>query len=702
MNKSIENVGNQETLKFIANSSDATIDKIDKVMIAYYENLTYDILSNAYKVIDGIINDTIQAAQSACILMHDTQGELSNAIIYPNPTIKDNAKKPFLFANYKGEAIVLGDKAPQQWAVLGINNAIALHQAIKQEGNIQVITLPNELKGCFTKMIRTFKPSHVFTTLDCLDGIMDDLKEKMADYNGVIYAGIGDLETSLLVFDYDLTGFISDESTKVIRLETWDELGSLSQHGKRGNTYPLDWFAPSLREVVERLAYHAQVPLSMAGQAVLGALSTIGQAFINAPFSYGHQPSSLFLLTQAKSGGGKSTVSKYAYKAISEHDKQMHQQFSEQMQEYIAQVRSLKGEEKANFIINNPKPVDKKLITSDATIERILDKYVIDGIKNLSWTSSEAGKFFGGHTMQTDTQVSACGNITALYDGQAVNRERSQRNTDIWQTTAYDCRFTFDLSGQPIVIEAAFSDALIVEQGLLPRFLLSCEPTLQGSRDWASEERLTANVYSDEVLNGFWTRCKFLLSNEPQKHYANDYNPFHDPDPDRDSVGRVNMPFATGARKCLAQFQQSVEVRQRSDGDLCHYTAFASRMAENASRIATLQAFYDGKIELEIEYLERAFKLVEYSVKEFINYHETNHEELNDAEKLIVWLVNKRKTQKTGELPYSICQSQVSPKHLRKKNDFETLTNALIETNHIKIQSEDDKRFIIINPKLLE
>lgn len=95
MNKSIENVGNQETLKFIANSSDATIDKIDKVMITYYEDLTHDILSNAYKVIDGIINDTIQAAQSACILMHDTQGELSNAIIYPNPTIKDNAKNPF-------------------------------------------------------------------------------------------------------------------------------------------------------------------------------------------------------------------------------------------------------------------------------------------------------------------------------------------------------------------------------------------------------------------------------------------------------------------------------------------------------------------------------------------------------------------------------------------------------------------------------
>lgn len=83
-------------------------------------------------------------------------------------------------------------------------------------------------------------------------------------------------------------------------------------------------------------------------------------------------------------------------------------------------------------------------------------------------------------------------------------------------------------------------------------------------------------------------------------------------------------------------------------------------------------------------------------MSERINYSDMADNEPSDIQKLLAWLIKKG-----DNLPYSLCQSQVTPKHLRRKAEFETVINALVETNHIKIKDQDGKRFININPKLL-
>lgn len=74
----------------------------------------------------------------------------------------------------------------------------------------------------------------------------------------------------------------------------------------------------------------------------------------------------------------------------------------------------------------------------------------------------------------------------------------------------------------------------------------------------------------------------------------------------------------------------------------------------------------------------------------------------NDAQKLINWLVNYCNRQSIKQLAYSMAQSKVNPKHLRKKQNFELITEVLDSEGYIKIITNGKSRVIQIRPKLLE
>ena len=440
-----------------------------------------------------------------------------------------------------------------------------------------------------------------------------------------------------------------------------------------------------LGEAVQAIAYYAQVPLSIAGQAVLGALSTLGQGYVNAPMGYEHKPASLFLLTEAESTAGKTQASRLAYYAIHQHEKMQYKAFIEAIDEWQTQKDSLKGKERAEFIASEPQPQNPNTTVRDITIEALLDKFIIGDCKNLSLSSDEAGQFFGGHTMKSDTVSNALSSLTTLWSDGRANRERSIKSQyGTPKTTAYDVRLTIDLAGQRAIIEPALNDSLMNGQGFLARFLISCEPSLIGERDWNSEQRLNANPYTDQRLITFWQRCNCLL----------------DPLPTERLDERFNLPFGIGAKKLLADYQQSVEHRQKQGKQLEYLRAFAGRMAENATRIATLFAYFDNQKTLNVEYLERAFLLVEYSINERLRYAEIQTQDKNDTEKLIEWIISKA----TGKNPPMLNKSFISqnaPTALRGKK-LDGLLWDLESMGYLRIEQQERKKLVFINPILFK
>lgn len=423
----------------------------------------------------------------------------------------------------------------------------------------------------------------------------------------------------------------------------------------------------------------------MAGQCVLGVLSTIGQGFVNAPFGGEHKPASLFLLTQAPSGAGKTQANRLAYKAVHEYDKAIYQEFKALMDEYQNAKETKRSKEGAEYLAMNHEPINATLTLDDATAEGILDRFIMDDVYNQSWATDEAGKFFGGYSMKADTNANALSIFTSLWSGGKVQRMRSKRGKGAtYKTNAYDCRFTLDLSGQAVILESAINDPLLTGQGLLARCLFSAEASLIGDRDWITERTPHENPH----LIAFWKRCRAFLD-KGVSYYPNG------------TPKRLNLPFGKGARQTLSRYQQRIEYEQAKGGRLANHTAFASRMAENASRIATLFAWFDGCERVEVEYLEQAFLLTDYSMNAWLNYGEQSSDEPSDIEKLLGWLVKQCKAQMVDSLPYAFAQSNISVRALRKKEPFALAVQVLYETNHVKLIEDNGKRTITINPCLL-
>lgn len=457
--------------------------------------------------------------------------------------------------------------------------------------------------------------------------------------------------------------------------EPWGEPSPLDDKYHKENDYPLDSFGSELAGVITQIAYYAQVPLAVAGQSVLGVLSAIGQRMANAPFLNTHIPASLFLITEFPSGQGKSQATKLANYELAEWEKENYLNYLAVLNDWERQP----PKEKAN----NPKPKSHTYMVSDGTIEAVTDKFILDEQKDVYWNTDEAGQFFNGYSMKSDTAGSSISSLTKLWDGSPVSKIRSQRGkTGQDRTNAYDARLTLDVMGQRVILEPAMTDPVLINQGFLPRALLACPKSFQGYRKYNTPERMTASPSQDWQLVKYYQKCRDLLIGKPAK--------------------RENMPFKDqNAKQALADYMQDVENKQRTGEPYAQIPAFAGRMGENTARIACLLALFQGEKTVSKDHIIKASKLVDFSIAERLKYCDIVDENKGDAELLIDWLIKRAKMHKKSSFGYSEVQSTISPKALRQKAVFDLAIDYLLEKQHIRIAYQDDCRFIEINPKLL-
>lgn len=457
--------------------------------------------------------------------------------------------------------------------------------------------------------------------------------------------------------------------------EPWGEPLPLDDKYHKENDYPLDSFGSELADVITQIAYYAQVPLAVAGQSVLGVLSAIGQRMANAPFLNTHIPASLFLITEFPSGQGKSQATKLANYELAEWERENYLNYLAVLNEW----ERLPPKDRAT----NPKPKSYTYMVSDGTIEAVTDKFILDEQKDVYWNTDEAGQFFNGYSMKSDTAGSSISSLTKLWDGSPVSKIRSQRGkTGQDRTNAYDARLTLDVMGQRVILEPAMTDPVLINQGFLPRALLACPKSFQGYRQYNTPDRMNASPSQDWHLTKYYQKCRELLIDKP--------------------IERVNMPFKDDtAKQALADYMQDVETKQRTGEPYAQIPAFAGRMGENTARIACLLALFQGEKAVSKEHIINASKLVDFSIAERLKYCDITDGNKGDAELLIEWLVKRAKLHKKASFGYSEIQSNISPKTLRQKAVFELAIDYLLEKQHIRLAYQDDCRFIEINPKLL-
>ncbi|MGB5876677.1 MAG: DUF3987 domain-containing protein [Psychrobacter nivimaris] len=605
----------------------------------------------------------------------------------------DNHTKPIITDTSQPSAYLIGPLSndSELITVNNLDNGMALAECLKDD-HVTVAISPNE--WLFNETVKHLSQDRLVTIFTTLDKA-DEVSKPLAGHNVKVIATSD--RTVLEHLEYTKLSYadiLTLDDTKVIDLKStaWPTPEPLSSDPSKPTRYPIEAWDGLLQRVIKKIAYYQQVPDAMAGQCILGALAHMGQAHVDAPFGYKHMPASLILITEGESGSGKTQAMDLSHYKIKEYEQKQYEQYITREQEHKAQIASLKGAELKEYLANEPAPHNPERLFKEATIEPILDKFVNGEITDASWSTDDAAQFFNGHTMKGDTAGNALAAITDLYSGGEVNRTRSQKNAYANpRTKAYNVRMTLMLMAQRIILEPALTDDMMNQQGFLARALIACPNSLQGYRTWDDIERRQQSPHLDSDLLAYWSRCSDLL--DPVDSNA--------PTDDKGAPKRFKMSWQDKqTEQVFYEHMQAIEDQQAKSMPLEYLKAYASRMAENASRIATLIAFFDKRKTITTDDIKRAFMLVSYSTAERLRYQDaTPTGEQSDLEKLSVWLIDKAKAYNPAVLNKSFV-TQHAPNALRgKKLNF--LLDDLESMGHIRLESEGRRRLVYVNPKLI-
>ncbi|MFC1393856.1 YfjI family protein [Acinetobacter junii] len=472
----------------------------------------------------------------------------------------------------------------------------------------------------------------------------------------------------------------------------WGELLPLQQEESAANNpYPIDALPLLAKEAVLAISEYVQSPIAMTAQCVIGAMSHIAQAKVNAPdrFKAHGEPCSLFLLTEGQSGSRKSTSKNLADRAILEYERKQYEIYRTELEQWKSGQAGLPKKDREAYCAENPPPNDPSTLYSDITLESIAGLFIDGILQNASISSDEAGQFFGGHTMKADTRNQALGGYTKLFDDGYVERTRSKSNLN-GSGRAHDVRVTFNLQGQREVLDNALKDPVLRGQGFLPRFILTIPENLAGTRLQNAAYR-NKNANKDHRLIAYWTRCESLLDSCPQVQTEHELH-----------NGRYVIPMNEEAIAIDTEFYNVIESLQRVGKRFEYLQAFASRASQLARRLATVFAYFEGLQQIDGKTLQGACEVVKHSLNEWAMYAEIEVKAESDAEKLIKWIVGKCVQQKTDRLTYSYIQTSCPRPMQKNKNLLEMVIQQLEDSNHIKIESLGRTRYVVINPLLLE
>lgn len=627
--------------------------------------------------------------------MHNNSYQLVNLATYTLSNQKIEIIDPS-----QPSAFIIGNLSlDSDWyAVDSLANGVELYKqmAINQGLNMSILVSLNVYS--FNSMVKHFsevKQVIVTTTIDKSEQLTKPLL-------GANVKAIITVFELLLSFDNgsSLDDVINHTDTivKDLQLEAWGELGDIADAESKATPYPVEAWGNEgeiLRDALEAITYYAQIPVALAGQCILGALATITQQYINAPYSDGgaYMPVSLFLLTEIESGGGKSkTTSMYSHKELNKYQEEKRKEYRTLHNEWKAQKASTPKKDLERWLLENPEPKPSILFAKSGTLIGFLDNMLMGNTRNVAWATAEAGLFLGSHSLTSESASNNISQICDIWSGGSFDRVLSPRYNTIDIAGMSGVRFTLDLQGQPPVIAPALNNESMEGQGLLPRFLFAFPDSLNGTLVFNTDERLDAKPEKDPRLIAYWQRCRALL--DPVASSV-----------ETDSEGniiRYNMPFESRqARKALADYRTEKESQLVKGGKLEKYPVYTRRLHENASRIASILAYFNGRRFISVDDIKRATLLTDYSMNERIRYTDKPQAGDNDTQKLINWLVRYCQKSSVKELSYSTAQSKVTPKHLRLKQNFELLAEVLESEGYIKVVTNGRARVIQVRPELL-
>ena len=337
-----------------------------------------------------------------------------------------------------------------------------------------------------------------------------------------------------------------------------------------------------LADACKVISEEGQLSQHMAGQCLITTAALLVQSVANVRTLAGIKPLSLYALTEAESGEGKSTAEEAAQRQIIECQKLENKRYRFAL-DMIKQIPKKKNDDPPDV------PREPYRIMKDCTVEGIRRAFR-DGIPSQGAFSSEAAVMLAGYGMNPDHRAKSAGNFNGIWDNGEISVARGSEG----RLQLYDRRFSIHWLVQPDVATTAIHDPLLSNIGFWPRFLLSCPPPSPPLK----AKRFCPENFS--AVRDYWKRCKDLL----------------DLSLGEDCSDIQTIEATPEAEQLAKQFFERMQVAAKTEGGiLTGIKPFAVRATEQAFRIAGVMAVFSGQSEIDLGVMRDGITLAAHSLE---------------------------------------------------------------------------------------
>ena len=458
----------------------------------------------------------------------------------------------------------------------------------------------------------------------------------------------------------------------------------LGQKPKVNNDpYPVDALGNVLAPMARALNESIQAPLGLCGQSVLMTGALVAQGFRNVEIDGRTYPLSLFALTISESGGRKSAVDSQAKAPLLAYEIEKQEQYRKDLSDYKDRLEAFnfaKGNLKKDLKeLTDPSVIQSKLesigkpplppmvptlLCSDPTIEGLI-KHLRYSLPNVGVYTDEGAEFFGGHSMSREKVQKTIAQYSRAWDGSALDMMRSSDDTGAFKLNHR--RVSINLMLQPVIAKTVFSDPLLVQQGFIPRFLISYPESTMGSRAYKD-----TNIKSDPRYNKYFARIKSLLDKG------------FNINPEDGGLDLLPLTVSTRAKDLWIVFHNEIESKLTKDGDLRHVSGTAAKIAEQALRVAGVLTVISSENKnsyiAETE-MKAGIEIAQYSLNQLLAMNELSlvSKETEDARKLLNWIADNQ-----YPFLYSNLNANKRPNSIRPKQAYEMAVSELLEYGYIE------------------
>ncbi|MDI2073043.1 YfjI family protein [Bradyrhizobium sp. Mp27] len=413
----------------------------------------------------------------------------------------------------------------------------------------------------------------------------------------------------------------------------------LVRQAQPAGSFPIEALGPVLGDAAAAIHEHVQSPLAMCGQAVLAAAALVVQGHADVELATGQiKPVSNFFLTVAASGEKKTATDQRALAPVRKHEEFLAETYKAERQAFLndhaawdaarkAAINSHKGDRSAiRNALNKlgPEPVAPPLpmlTCPDPTFEG-LTLALQQGQPSMGVFSSEGGQFVGGHAMSEENKLASAAAFSSCWDGEPIKRVRAKDGV----TVLPGRRLAMHLMVQPDVAHILLSDPVLIDQGMLSRYLMTA-PEAQAGRRFHKEPSPESRVKLVEYERQMYTILQRQLP------HANG-NPHE--------VAPQVLRLTSEARTLLINFADHVEGQLGPDGELKPISGLGNKLPEHAARLAAVLTMFtdpDAK-EIGLEAVERGIKLARHYADEALRLFEGAKidAKLRQAGRLLGWL----------------------------------------------------------------